>query len=198
MIRSATLGLCGDSMGVRFNGQACADFLYLNLVGAMKQLQQELLAQAQQGMLTPEGRDSLHDDDIKEIAGVIVASISGGAWAAMDEHGTGHMMDRGNPALKDYMGGSLWNPQRMGYTVVGRPAGTYTNIFGEKVTSKGKREGQEIEFPEYKGKHPFVPHPPSHAMQTAVRWMANGRMRQLIQTTVKSFPFNKFIVTDKK
>jgi hypothetical protein len=185
-------------MGIRFDGKACADSLYLNLKQAMKELQQELLNEARQGMLTPEGAESLHDEEITDVAGVIVAAIVGGADAAMDEWGTGSMMDRNNPALTNYIGGELWNPQRMGHTVVGRPKGIYTNIYGEQVESSGKMEGLEIEYPRYDGNNAFVPHPPSHAIQTAARWMANGRMQSKIKGVIARFPFGKFIITDNK
>lgn len=166
----------------------------------MADLQQELLAQAKQGMLTSEGAKSLHEGDVEMVADVITASIIGGAWAAMDEHGTGHMMDRAenNPALNDYIGSEAWNPSRTGFTVVGRPAGTYTNIFGERVTSKGKMEGREIEYPGYQGKHAFVPVPPSHAIETAMRWMKNGRMKEKIKSIIAFFPFGKYIITTKR
>ena len=182
-------------MGIRFDGQACADFLYLNLVGAMKQLQQELLNEAKQGMLTREGAESLHEDEIKDIAGVIVAGIVGGAWAAMDEWGTGHMLDTSNPALQDYKNSPLWNPLRQDDNYVrGRPAGTYTDIFGEQRTSTGKMAGRIIEYPYGK----FVPNPPSHAIQTAMRWMQNRRFKKKIQETVQNFPFGKFLICDTK
>ena len=161
----------------------------------MKQLQKELLEESQQNMLTAEGRESLHDDEIKEIAGVIVASISGGAWAAMDEFGEGHMLDSSNPALQNYKNGPLWNPLRQDDNYIrGRPAGTYTDIFGEQRTSSGKMAGRIIEYPQGS----YVVHPPSHAMETAMRWMKNGRFGSVIQGVVKSFPFGKFIICDKK
>ncbi|OPX46398.1 hypothetical protein CLHUN_02140 [Ruminiclostridium hungatei] len=146
-------------------------------------------------MLTPEGADSLHDEDIQDIAGVIIAGISGGAWAAMDEFGTGSLMDRFNPALKDYVGSSLWNPTRgTDLTIRSRKRGTYTNIFGEQVQSRSNVAGVDLE--KLGGK--FEPQPPSHAIETAMRWMRHGRMRELIQQTVKAFPFGKFIIVSKK
>ncbi len=160
----------------------------------MKQLQKELLADAKQGMLTAEGAESLHDEAIVDIANVIVASISGGAWAAMDEFGKGSMMDMSNPALQYYMSSGLWNDARGNDpTIRSRSRGTYTNIFGEQVESKSNVAGIDLE--KLGGK--FEPSPPSHAIETAMRWMKNGRMQSRIQEVVKTFPFGKFIEVDK-
>jgi hypothetical protein len=156
----------------------------------MKQLQQELLAEAKQRMLTAEGAESLHDEEIVDIANVIVASISGGAWAVMDEFGKGSLMDTSNPALQEYMKSSLWNPARGNDpTIRSRSRGPYINIFGEQVESKSNVAGIDLE--KLGGK--FEPQPPSHAMETAMRWMQNGRMQSKIQEVVKTFPFGKFI-----
>lgn len=161
----------------------------------MKQLQQELLAEAKQGMQTPEGADSLHDEEIQDIAGVIIAGVAGGAWAVLDEFGVGHMLDKDNPALESYKNSNLWNPLRQDDNYIrGRPAGTYTDIFGEQRTSSGKMAGRIIEYP----RGSYVVHPPSHALQTAARWMANGRIKAKIQETVRSFPFGNFFIVDKK
>lgn len=161
----------------------------------MKQLQQELLAEAKQNMLTPEGAESLHDKAIADIAGVIVAGISGGAWAIMDSYGTGSLSDRFNPALPGYVGGPLWNPARGNdLTIRSRKRGPYTNIFGEQVESKSNVAGIDLE--QLGGK--FEPQEPSRAIETAMRWMRVGRMRQVIQRVVNSFPFGKFIVCDTK
>lgn len=160
----------------------------------MKQLQKELLADAKQGMLTAEGAESLHDEAIVDIANIIVASISGGAWAAMDEFGTGSLMDINNPALATYMGSQLWNDARGNDpTIRSRSRGAYTNIFGEQVESKSNVAGIDLE--KLGGK--FEPRPPSHAIETAMRWMRNGRMQSRIQEIVKTFPFGKFIEVDR-
>lgn len=174
--------------GVRFNSKACADFLYLNLLQAMKDLQQELLAEAKQRMLTPEGRESLHDEEIKDIAGVIVASIIGGAWAAMDEFGTGSLMDTSNPALAEYRNSPMWNPARRDNKIRSRPnMPGQIDIFGNPVNGVGT-SGYDLEEAGV-----VRPQPPSHAMETAMRWMKNGRFRQKIHEVVRRFPFGKFI-----
>lgn len=159
----------------------------------MQQLQQELLLESKQNMLTPMGEGSLHDDEIKDIAGVIVASIVGGAWAAMDEWGTGSLMDESNPALQNYKNSELWNPARTDNKIRTRPKGPYTDIFGNQKVSKAPVEGIDMEELGI-----VTPYYPSHAIQTAARWMANGRMQSKIRSVVKSFPFGKFIICDNK
>ena len=154
----------------------------------MQQLQQELLIESKQRMLTPEGIESLHEDEIKDIANVIVASISGGAWAVMDEYGTGSLMDVSNPALDKYKNSPAWNPARRDNKIRSRPnAPGQVDIFGNPVNGHGKG-GYDLEK---EGK--VIPMPPSHAIETAMRWMKNGRMRSVIHGVVKNFPFGKYI-----
>ena len=169
----------------------CINALWLRLHQAMKQLQEELLLQSQQGMLTPEGKASLRDEEIVDIANIMVARIAGGAWAAMDEWGTGSMMENvTNPAFDAYRNSKAWNPARHDTKIRSRPdTPGQVDIFGNPVKGRGKG-GIDLE------RLGYDPQPPSHAMETAARWMANGRMREVLQNTINAFPFGSFVIVD--
>lgn len=187
-------------MSVRFDAEAAIAALKQRLMVAMKQLQGELLREAQQGMRTPEGAQSLYEGDVTEAAGIIAAEVIGGAWAVLDEHGSGSLMDgvEENPALADYMASDLWNPTPRKHgpddtAIRTRPAGTYTDIFGNTKTAKGPG-GFNLERKGGK----YAPQPPSHALQTAARWMANGRMEAVIQQAMDAMPWSRFFVEDRR
>ena len=178
-------------MGVILNFESCVLSLGKYLLGVLLQMQQEYLAEAKSHMRTPEGAESLHEGDIEALAGWLATSIIGGAWAAMDEFGTGSLMDRDNPALPDYMKSDLWNPYRKDDLAIrSRKAGPYVNIFGETVVSTAKQPGYNLE--QKGGK--YAPQPPSHALQTAARWMMSGRVIEIWQKALDDFPWGDFIV----
>lgn len=93
-------------------------------------------------------------------AGMIIASCVSYAESILESYGRGSLMDKDNPALEEYMNSEFWNPERNSSTIVGRPKGTYTNIFGETTTSKGKMAGLYLE-------HIVSPIAPSYAIQNA-------------------------------
>ncbi len=160
----------------------------------MVDLQKELLADAKQGMRTPEGAESLQSGDVEMVANVITVSIVGGAWAAMDEYGTGSEMDLFNPGLPDYFKGKAWNPARGNDTTIRSRPDTpgQVDIFGKPVRGRGAGgvDLEELGIVDAQ--------PPSHAIETAMRWMKNYNMREKIKETIAYFPFSRYVITTKR
>jgi hypothetical protein len=168
---------------------------YLGL--ALFKIAKEYEAEVKSHMLTPEGRESVEDvnpADVKIVADVLTVMVIGGPDAVMDNYGTGSLMDRNNPALRWYMYESgLWNPQRMGLEIAGRPKGWYTNIYGERQFSSGRAEGQVVEGMQLKNGETIEPMPPSRAFETAMKWLVNGRIQKRIMEAISSFPFHAYL-----
>jgi hypothetical protein len=181
-------------MSIRFDTNAAIADMHRRLVAAMVQLQGEFMREIQSGMRDTEHADSWYEGDVTEIAGVIAAEIVGGAWAAMDNFGVGSLMDGStdNPALDEYRNSPYWNPARGDTTIRSRERGPYTTIFGETQVSRSNRGGIDLERKGGK----FAPRPPSHALQTAARWMENGRMQAVVQEAMQSIPWGNYLVVD--
>ena len=166
---------------------------------ALIQLQGEVLADAEGKMLTPEGRADIEAGPTEEVAGIVSAFIIEGPWAVLDEFGKGSLLDSQSPFLEAYRNSGLWNPARSDLVVRGRPAGSYTNIFGETAYSSGRQEGRNLErIGDVTGDPGFMPHPPSHALQTAFRWMALGRFQTVIGQAFQAFPWGNYLIVGSK
>jgi len=180
-------------MAVWFDSKRCISQLSAYLGLALYKAAKEYLDLARSHMQTPEGAGSLQDispNDVIYVAHAISVLVVGGAYAAMDNYGKGSLMDIDNPALEAYMNSDLWNPARETTEIVGRPESTYADIFGRTVKSSGKREGQSLEPPH----GPFEPMPPSHALETAARWMEQEYFAEIVSHAISIFNFNEFFV----
>ena len=175
---------------LKFNSTACFEALKAEIKVAIVKLQKIFLEEAKSGMRTPEGAESLELWDIEELTNYFSAKIIGGAYAAMDNYGTGSKMSlEENPALDDYKNSELWNPARKGDGIVGRPKGEYITIFGETQYSQGKKEGELLE-------EKYPPSPPSFAIETALRWLsADGTLQKELNNIIQNFDFSRFIST---
>lgn len=105
------------------------------------------------------------------------------ADAIMDSFGTGRLADTGNKYWDDYLGSGLYNPVRNtapGTPIVGRKAGEYTNIYGEKSESSGKRAGLNVEGV-------YRPIPASRKIQNAESFLFNDGYHRLEQEVERAF-----------
>lgn len=169
-----------------------------SLILTLTQLQHEVLSDAENRMLTPEGRADITTGEIKEVAGIISAIIIEGPWAVLDEFGKGSTMDTQNKFLDQYRNSPFWNPARSDLAIRGRPAGSYKNIFGETKISSGRMAGLDLErYADATGNPDYMPRPPSHALQTAMRWMANGRFQKAIASTLEVFPWGRYLIVSQ-
>ena len=115
----------------------------------------------------------------------------------LDNYGTGSLMSMDNPGLSRYKSSGLWNPLRTGKNIVGRKAGTYTNITGEHETSGRyagvNLEGRTIRLSDSGKKLRFKAHAPTGALHYAISWFYKSWFRQCWKKTVKEFNFSKYL-----
>lgn len=117
----------------------------------------------------------------------ITAACTFYAQSILTSYGRGSLMDWSNPYLDEYLQNRQlgWNPVRKDTTIVGRPAGSYTNFFGEQKTSSGKMEGLNVEYM-------VKPISPSYAIQNAEKKLEaglseNGYVMRILRKHIDSF-----------
>lgn len=132
-------------MVLRFDVDACMKALLEKIIQLADALIAEMYADSVEEM-TPGEKGTVDVDYAAYADGRIRAQITYGALAIMRSYGRGSGMDMDNPALETYMKSNMWNPARTSNKIVGRESGPYQNIFGEKVISKGRFAGQDLEY----------------------------------------------------
>lgn len=178
---------------MRFNAAKAQAVLKERLLAALAQLREEFLNEIRSHTRLPEAAESWHEGEIGAVGNVLWAEVVGGAWAAMDSWGTGSLMSRDNPALADYMASELWNPMRgSDMAIRTRPPGPYVNIFGEQKVARGPG-GFNLEV---KGGD-YAPQPPSHALDTAARWMQQGRVQRVLRQVIADMPWHQFFEEER-
>lgn len=190
-------------MSLTLDVPRCREALRAHLLAALKALADEYVKEAQSHMLTEQGRSDIALGEVEEVADWIAATVVGGAWAVMDEWGTGSLMDTSNPALDRYRHSIYWNPYRGKHgpedtAIRSRERGPYTNIFGEQQVSRAPRPGINLERLAQEGRLRTHLHltPPSHAMHTAARWLRETRVQRVLAQVLEGFPWGKFLVAD--
>lgn len=121
----------------------------------------------------------------------IVARCKFYAEAIMDSFGTGSKSDTSEDSYwDDYKATAdgtpkFFNPLRTGTTVVGRPRGSYIDIYGKQQSTWGNMAGESIEIkdalPDEKDSSwRFLPRSPSRSIQRAEDWfMKDGYVRRI-------------------
>lgn len=174
---------------LKFNTDLLFQDYYAVMSACLDKLLDRYYREVESALRTDAGKNALRKERLNEDEKLMLwGRVIGGAWAVMDSYGTGSLADTSNPALGSYMSGDTWNPERPrtpGAPITGRPAGEYTNIFGEQATSSGRLAGANLErFPG----SPIKPRSPSFAFQNAEKWfLADGGAKEAIDEATRAF-----------
>lgn len=136
---------------------------------------------------------------------MIIGYLQANKYVLADSYGTGSFMLSNNPGFRDYMksigknGG--WNPARRGKAIVGRPKGSYVDIFGRRHTTSGTFESVNIEGKrvytrkkESERDYYISPTHPSYALQLAEQWLYKTYLPKAYENAVKSINFAKYLI----
>lgn len=183
---------------IKFNSEALVTDLRQKCIEALTQAQDELFYDTLFEVTLSEAMtDYERTEIVEEIVGVLSCKVKGGAWAVMDEWGTGSLMDLNNPFLNDYWNSGLWNPARKDTVIRTRPGGTYTDIFGDSQHAEGRNPGfnleRELNNPNRKTPPDILLTPPSHAMQQAIGWLRAGGFRIILRRVFQELDIGKYI-----
>lgn len=187
-----------------FNSKACFEALKAEMLLAMEKCLLELYTELVGSLRTSKAKDDVIKEKAKIRANIITGKVISGAYAIMDSYGTGSLIDMSNPFLDEYLATARWsipmyNPirlQRNTTAILGRPKGKYRPVIGGRPRkSSGLLEGFDLEEGVRLSNGKMVkvrPTPPSKAIDTSFRWMAQTRINKVVMDTVRNFNFVRF------
>lgn len=121
-----------------------------------------------------DGEAHITDEELEISADIVARSLC--AWgqkAWIAEFGKGSLMDKStseNPFLDDYENSAQFNKARLGHalSVVGRPAGKYTDLDGKEYKSSGNLYGKVIEDVSTSKGYPYAPIRGKHVIKQVI------------------------------
>lgn len=131
----------------------------------------------------------------------ITAYLEANTYVLAESYGTGSFMLDDNPGLVEYRTDpQRWNPARKGKTIVGRPKGSYTNLFNQERTTSGQFEGVNIEGrkvysrkKETERDYFISPTKPSYAIQLAENWLWKTYLPRAYKNAIQRVNFSKYL-----
>lgn len=196
-----------------FDVEGLAKALIERLIKVMDVLMEEFYNEATRGFsgkakadsvrIGAKESDSTIHDAYDKVGKFIVARCEFYANAIIQSFGTGSAADT-RPfvsyweeyrKMKQQEHGYLFNPDRKDSEIVGRPAGSYTDIWGKPRKSSGRARGRSLEgmiiADSQTGEEgPLIPQNPTYSIQNAEKWInQNGqtKIERRIQVEVERF-----------
>ena len=132
----------------------------------------------------------------------IMVYLEANPGALAENFGTGSLIDTSNPYFDEYFSNKgsekgQVNKERNGLAIVGRPKGTYIDIFGNQHTvEKGTLAGKPIEGFYIGNGNTITPTKPSHAIQQATRFFYYTYTPIIIKSAVKMLRLSKYITEE--
>lgn len=141
---------------------------------------------------------------IETKGGRIMADLKANNFVLADTFGTGSLMDESsNPWFEEYKN-KYWHDDRHGNTIVGRKAGTYTDIFGKPHKTSGKFRGKKIEGIKVfdakeegynNSKNYYIsPRYPSYALKLAWQYLDKQWLQIAYKNLANNLDYSKYLI----
>lgn len=166
------------------------------LESALNSWENEVKSKIRHNFFSKNGKVS---HEIKREAKGFVAYLKANTYVLADSYGTGSNMLDINPGLAEYRNSKIWNPARKGKTIVGRPEGTYTDLFGRVRKTSGVFKGVNIEGKRVsnntnKNDYYISATHPSYAIQLAEQYLYKQWIPLAYKRTINRLDFAKFLI----
>lgn len=137
--------------------------------------------------------------ELRKESNMIIGFLKANTYVLADSYGTGSFMLDNNPGFAEYK--KAWGTFRHSKAIVGRPAGSYTDIFGRKHTTSGAFKGVNIEGKrvytrkkESERDYYISPVHPSYAIQLAENWLYKTYLPRAYKLAVQNINFAKYLI----